>query len=295
MTSTPFGRMVTAMVTPMHDDGSVDYDGVQRLASYLADNGNEGLVVNGTTGESATTTDEENVATVQAVVEAVGHRVRVTAGVGTNDTAHSCHAAQALAAAGAHAVLIVTPYYNKPPQDGIVEHFRTVAKATGLPAMAYDIPGRTGTALTSRTIRRLAEIPEIRAVKDAKGDLFAASELMHGTDLLWYSGDDVINLPWLALGAVGVVSVVGHVAGTQYAEMIAAVDAGDLARAREIHTNVIPAVNAVMNTTQGTIMAKAAMKLLGVIQSDYCRLPLLPATPDHLDVLREGLVRSGVL
>lgn len=295
MTSTPFGRMVTAMVTPMHDDGSIDYDGVQQLASYLADHGNDGLVVNGTTGESATTTDEENVETVRAVVEAVGDRVRVTAGVGTNDTAHSCHAAEALAGAGAHAALIVTPYYNKPPQDGIVEHFRAVCSATGLPAMAYDIPGRTGTALAGDTIRRLAQIPEIRAVKDAKGDFFAASELMHDTDLLWYSGDDVVNLPWLALGAVGCVSVVAHVAGSQYAELIAAMDRGDLARAREIHTHLIPAVNAVMHTTQGAIMAKAAMKLLGVIQSDFVRLPLLPATPEHLDVLREGLRRSGVL
>ncbi len=295
MTISPFGRMVTAMVTPMHDDGSIDYEGVRKLATYLADNGNDGLVVNGTTGESATTTDEENVATVEAVVQAVGERVRITAGVGTNDTAHSCRAAKALAAVGAHAVLVVTPYYNKPPQDGIVEHFRAVCGAADLPAMVYDIPGRTGTALTSDTIRRLAQIPQIQALKDAKGDLFAASELMSDTDLLWYSGDDVINLPWLALGATGCVSVAGHVLGNQYAEMIAAVDKGDLPRARSLHTTAIPAVNAVMNTTQGAIMAKAAMKLLGVIESDFCRLPLLPASSAHLDILREGLIRSGVL
>ncbi len=295
MTTSPFGRMVTAMVTPMHDDGSIDYEGVGKLATYLTDNGNDGLLVNGTTGESATTTDEENVEAVEAVVRAVGDRVRITAGVGTNDTAHSCRAAKALAAAGAHAVLVVTPYYNKPPQDGIVEHFTAVCSATDLPAMVYDIPSRTGTALTSDTIRRLAQIPQVQALKDAKGDLFAASGLMHDTDLLWYSGDDVINLPWLALGATGCVSVAGHVLGSQYAQMIAAVDAGDLPRAREIHTNAIPAVNAVMNTTQGTIMAKAAMKLLGVIESDFCRLPLLPATSAHLDILREGLRRSGVL
>ena len=295
MTSTPFGRTVTAMVTPMREDGALDLDGTQRLAAYLADHGNDGLVVNGTTGESATTTDEENVAVVRAVVEAVGDRVAVTAGVGTNDTAHSCRAAESLAAVGADAVLVVTPYYNKPTQAGIIEHFRAVVGASGLPAMAYDIPGRTGTALTSDTIRSLADIPHLLAVKDAKGDLFAASRLMHETDLLWYSGDDVINLPWLALGAVGVVSVVGHVAGSQYAEMVAAVDRGDLPRAREIHTTLIPAVEAVMNTTQGAIMAKAAMRMLGVIQSDFCRLPLLPAAPEHLDVLREGLRLSGVL
>ena len=295
MTSNSFGRMVTAMVTPMHDDGSIDYEGLQQLAGYLADNGNDGLVVNGTTGESATTTDEENIATVEAVVNAVGDRVRVTAGVGTNDTAHSVRAAKALAAVGAHAVLVVTPYYNKPPQAGILEHFKAVCGATDLPAMVYDIPGRTGTALTSDTIRQLAQVPQVQALKDAKGDLFAASELIAETDLSWYSGDDVINLPWLALGATGCVSVAGHVLGNQYAEMIGAVDRGDLARAREIHTTVIPAVNAVMNTSQGAIMAKAAMKLLGVIQSDFCRLPLLPAPPEHLDILREGLSRSGVL
>ncbi|TWE13365.1 4-hydroxy-tetrahydrodipicolinate synthase [Rudaeicoccus suwonensis] len=289
MTSTPFGRMITAMVTPMHSDGSIDFDSLQRLASHLADNGHDGLVVNGTTGESATTTDQENIDTVRAVVEAVGDRVRVTAGVGTNDTAHSVAAAQALASVGAHAVLIVTPYYNKPTQDGVIAHFRAVAQSTGLPAMAYDIPGRTGTALASDTIRRLAEIDEVVAVKDAKGDLFAASELMAQTGLLWFSGDDPLNLAWLAQGASGLVSVVGHVAGRQYAELIAAVDRGDLQRAREIHTGLIPLVDALMNTSQGAIMAKAALLELGVIESDFVRLPLLPATDEHRAKLRAAL------
>ncbi|BDZ57472.1 4-hydroxy-tetrahydrodipicolinate synthase [Barrientosiimonas humi] len=295
MTSTPFGRVVTAMVTPMREDGRLDLDGVQRVATYLADHGHDGLVVNGTTGESATTTDEENFATVKAVVEAVGDRVQVTAGVGTNDTAHSVRAAEAMAGLGADAVLIVTPYYNKPTQPGIVEHFRTVAQATGLPAMAYDIPGRTATALATDTIRRLAEIPEIQAVKDAKGDFFEASRLMAETDLLWFSGDDVVNLAHLAQGAVGVVSVVGHVAGEQYAAMVRAVDAGDLATAREIHTRLIPVVDAVMHTSQGAIQAKAAMKLLGVIDSDFCRLPLLPAPDEHRALLRDALTTSGLM
>ena len=295
MTSNPFGRMITAMVTPMNDDGSIDYDGVQALAKHLVDNGHDGLLVNGTTGESATTTDEENVATVKAVVEAVGDRARITAGVGTNDTAHSVAAAQAIAAVGAHAVLIVTPYYNKPTQPGIIEHFRTVCAATGLPAMAYDIPGRTSMALASDTIRRLAEIPEMRAVKDAKGDLFEASKLMAETDLLWFSGDDVLNLAWLAMGASGVVSVVGHVAGKQFARMIAAVGAGDLEAARSIHTQMIPAIEALMNTSQGAIMAKGAMKELGIIGSDHVRLPLLPITDEHRDVLRNGLTQAGLL
>ena len=292
MTTIPFGRMITAMVTPMHDDGSLDLDGVQKLASHLVDNGHDGLVVNGTTGESATTTDQENIDTVHTVAKTVGDRVKVIAGVGTNDTAHSVAAAKALADVGADAILIVTPYYSKPTQDGIITHFRTVAEATGLPAMAYDIPGRTGTALASDTIKRLAEVEAIKAVKDAKGDLFAASELMVQTDLLWFSGDDPLNLAWLAQGAVGVVSVVGHVAGRQYAELIAAMDRGDLVEARRIHTALIPVVDVLMKTSQGAVMAKAALKELGVINSDFVRLPLLPVTDRQQRKLRVALKHS---
>lgn len=295
MTTTPFGRMVTAMVTPMKPNGEIDYDGVQALARHLVKNGHDGLLVNGTTGESATTTDEENVETVRAVVDAVGDDAAIMAGVGTNDTAHSVRAAKAMADAGADSVLIVTPYYNKPTQAGIVEHFKTIIAATNLPAMAYDIPGRTGMALTSDTIRELATIDQLLAVKDAKGDFFEATKLMNETDLLWYSGDDIVNLAWLALGATGLVSVVGHVAGTEFRAMIDAVDAGDLARARALHAQLIPAMDALMNTSQGAIMAKAAMKEMGVIDSDAIRLPLLPAGEEHLARLRDGLTKSGLL
>lgn len=287
--------MVTAMVTPMKPDGSIDYDGVKKLAEHLVANGHDGLVVNGTTGESATTTDEENIETVRAVADAVKGRAAITAGVGTNDTAHSVRAAKALADAGADAVLVVTPYYNKPTQAGIVEHFKAVVGATDLPAMAYDIPGRSGTALASDTIRQLATIDQVRAVKDAKGDFFEATKLMDETDLLWYSGDDVVNLAWLALGAVGVVSVVGHVAGNEFRAMIEAVDAGDLATARAIHTKLIPAIDALMNTSQGAIMVKAALKEQGVIDSDAIRLPLLPADEAMYAVLRDGLTKAGLL
>lgn len=287
--------MVTAMVTPMKPDGSIDYDGVKKLAEHLVANGHDGLVVNGTTGESATTTDEENIETVRAVADAVKGRTAITAGVGTNDTAHSVRAAKALADAGADAVLVVTPYYNKPTQAGIVEHFKAVVGATDLPAMAYDIPGRSGTALASDTIRQLATIDQVRAVKDAKGDFFEATKLMDETDLLWYSGDDVVNLAWLALGAVGVVSVVGHVAGNEFRAMIDAVDAGDLATARAIHTKLIPAIDALMNTSQGAIMVKAALKEQGVIDSDAIRLPLLPADEAMYAVLRHGLTKAGLL
>lgn len=294
MSDNPFGRVITAMVTPMHDDGSIDLDGLQRLAVHLADHGHDGLLVNGTTGESATTTDEEDYDCVQAVVEAVGDRVAVMAGCGTNDTEHSMRAAAEMAARGADTLLVVTPYYNKPTQDGIVEHFRMIAGAGGLPVMAYDIPGRTGTALATDTIRRLAEIPLVRAVKDAKGDLFEASRLMAETDLLWFSGDDVLNLAHLAMGAVGIVSVVGHVAGDDYRAMIDAVDAGDLPRAREIHTRLIPAVDAIMHTSQGAIQVKAALRESGLIGSDRLRMPLMQGPPAHREKLRAGLAASGL-
>ena len=282
------------MVSPMNTDGSLDLDGAQQLAAHLVDHGHDGLVVNGTTGESPTTTDAEKIALVRVVVEAVGHRTHVIAGAGSNNTAHSVESARAAAKAGAQALLVVTPYYNKPPQEGVLAHFTTVADATDLPVMVYDIPGRTGIAIHTQTFLRLAAHPRIVAVKDAKGDLFAASEVMSQTDLQWYSGDDVLNLAHLTQGAVGIVSVVGHVAGTQYAEMVAAVVEGNLARAIEIHRQLIPAVNAVMNITQGAISVKAALRDRGVIASDAVRLPLISATTDLLAQVREGLSQSGL-
>src|SRR5699024_10012997 len=296
MTQNPFGRMITAMVTPMHEDGTIDFDGLKRLAVHLADHGHDGLLVNGTTGESPTTTDEEDYAAVAAVVEAVGDRVQVIAGCGTNDTEHSARAAGEMVARGADALLVVTPYYNEPPQDCIVEHSRIAAEAGGdTPIMLYDIPGRTGTALATETIRAAAQIPQVRAVKDAKGDFFEAARLMAETDLLWFSGDDVVNLAHLAQGAVGMVSVVGHVGGELYSEMIAAVDRGDLARAREINTTMIPVVDAIMHTSQGAIQAKAAMKMLGIIAADTLRMPLRQGPAEHQEKLRAALVGAGLL
>ncbi|HWC20931.1 MAG TPA: 4-hydroxy-tetrahydrodipicolinate synthase [Flexivirga sp.] len=290
-----FGTMITAMVTPMRDDGSLDLDGAQKLATHLVDEGNDGILVNGTTGESATTTDQENIDLVRVVAEAVGDRAIVMAGVGTNDTAHSVAAARNLAAAGARASLIVTPYYNKPPQAGVLEHYRTVAAATDLPAMAYDIPGRTGTALAPDTIRALAEVPNIKALKDAKGDLATSAPLMVETGLLWYSGDDALNLPWLALGATGMVSTVGNVASATLVSLLRAVVAGDLPAARAINHQLGPVIRAVMNVTQGTIQAKAALRLMGVIDSDFCRLPLVPAPEEHRAILRDALTTQGLM
>lgn len=282
------------MVSPMNPDGSLDLAGAQELAVHLMDHGHDGLVVNGTTGESPTTTDAEKIDLVRAVVEAVGQRAHIIAGAGSNNTAHSIETARAAAKAGANGLLVVTPYYNKPPQEGVLAHFTAVADATDLPVMVYDIPGRTGTPIHTQTLLRMAEHPRIVAVKDAKGDLFAASEVMSQTDLLWFSGDDALNLAHLTQGAVGVVSVVGHLAGRQYAEMVAAVGQGNLARAIEIHRQLIPAVNAVMHITQGAITVKAALHDRGVISSDAVRLPLVSATTDQLAQLREGLQKSGL-
>jgi 4-hydroxy-tetrahydrodipicolinate synthase len=292
--ASPFGRVLTAMVTPMRQDGSLDLDGAQRLATHLVEHGHDGIVVSGTTGESPTTSDAEKADLVRAVLEAVGDRAKVVAGAGSNDTAHSVQVARAMEAAGAHALLAVTPYYSKPPQEGIVAHFEAIADATGLPVMLYDIPGRAGVEIRTETHVRLAQHPRIQAVKDAKGDLFAATEVMRQTDLLWFSGDDVLNLAHLTQGATGVVSVVGHVAGDLYAEMVASVDKGDLARAVELHRQVVPAVKAIMTVTQGAIMAKAALRELGVIDSAAVRLPLVEATPDQVAIVRDGLSESGL-
>ena len=282
------------MVSPMRPDGSLDLEAAQRVARHLVEHGHDGIVVNGTTGESPTTTDAEKVELIRAVVEAVGDRARVTAGAGTNDTAHSIELARAAEKAGAHGLLVVAPYYNKPPQEGLRAHCTAIADATDLPVMLYDIPGRAGIPITTESLIELARHPRIAAVKDAKGDLWAATRVMTQTDLLWFSGDDVSNLAHLVNGAVGVVSVVGHVAGDAYAEMVASVDKGDLPRAIELHRQVVPAVKAIMTVTQGAIMAKAALQELGVIDSAAVRLPLIEATPDQVAIVRDGLSQSGL-
>lgn len=290
----PFGRMLTAMVTPMTADGAVDFDGAARLATYLVDQQrNDGLVVSGTTGESPTTTDAEDERLLRTVIDAVGDRATVVAGVGTNNTVHTLRLAAQAERAGADGLLVVTPYYNKPPQDGLVRHFTTVADSTGLPVMLYDIPGRTGTAIAPETLIRLAGHPKIVAVKDAKGDLFATSRVMAETDLVFYSGDDALNLAWLAMGAAGFVSVVGHVVGAELHEMIDAFLAGDNARARRIHHRLLPVVTAIMTRTQGVIATKAALSLVGQ-PGGAVRPPLVDATPEFTAALREDLIAGGV-
>lgn len=282
------------MVSPMLPDGSIDKQSVVALAKHLAGSGHDGIVVNGTTGESPTLSADESIEMVATVVEAVGDQVKVVAGVGSNSTAHSLEMTARAKEAGASGLLLVSPYYNKPTQPGLIAHCRAVADSTDLPIMLYDIPGRTGVPFATETLIALAEHPNIRAVKDAKGDLWAATHVMAATDLLWFSGADEMNLPLLALGATGVVSVVGHVAGKRYAAMIAAVDAGDLDGARAIHRQLIPVVEAIMNTSQGAIMAKAAMRELGVIAHASVRLPYVESAPEHLEKLRAALAATDI-
>ncbi|HYO39827.1 MAG TPA: 4-hydroxy-tetrahydrodipicolinate synthase [Nocardioidaceae bacterium] len=291
----PFGRVLTAMVTAFNDDGSVDYDGTARVAEHLAGSGHDGVVVSGTTGESPTTTVEEDGRILRAVLEAVGDRCSVLAGVGTNDTAHSVELAVQAEKVGAHGVLLVTPYYSKPTQEGVAAHFEAVAAASGLPVMLYDIPGRSSVTIAEDTYRRVAANDRFVAVKDAVGDLARGVRIMSETGLAFYSGDDVLNLGWLTHGGCGIVSVVGHVAGERYAEMVAAVDRGDLRGALATYRDLVPVVDAVMTTAQGAMTAKAAMQLLGVLPNRNVRLPLVPADAALVEHLREVLTRSSLL
>jgi 4-hydroxy-tetrahydrodipicolinate synthase len=277
----------------MHSDGTVDFDGAARLADYLVtDMRNDGLVVNGTTGEAPTTTDDEQERLLQVVLEAVGARAAVVAGVGTNDTEHTIELARTAERVGVHGLLVVTPYYNKPPQPALEAHFTAVADAAGLPVLIYDIPGRTGAAVATETLIRLAAHPRIVGVKDAKDDPSATSHVLARTDLAYYCGTDMLNLPWLALGAVGFVSVVGHVAGDRLHEMIDAFASGDVAQARRLHYELVPLYDGLFRN-QGAVMSKAALDLLG-LPGGAVRGPLLAATEAERHQLALDLTAGGV-
>ncbi len=294
-TSAPFGRVLTAMVTPFAADGSVDLAAAAELAADLVDLGNDGLVVSGTTGESPTTSDQEKQDLLREVMSAVGDRATVLAGVGTNDTAHTIELARQAESVGVHGLLVVTPYYNKPPQSGLLAHFRAVADATDTPVMLYDIPGRAGVPIAHDTLVSLAEHPRIVANKDAKGDPFAAAQVMAevGDTLAWYSGDDGLTLPLLSIGGVGVVSVVGHVVADRLAAMVAAHAAGDVATAAAINLSLMPVITGIMTRTQGVIMVKAALDLLERPGGGGLRLPLLPADEAQRQALRQDLKAGG--
>jgi len=289
-----FGTVLTAMVTPFTADGSkVDYDAAAQLATDLINLGNNGLVINGTTGESATTDEHEKLELLKVVIDAVGDRAKIIAGAGSNDTAHSVLLAKDAQKAGAHGLLVVTPYYNKPPQAGILAHFHAVADAADLPVMVYDIPGRAGVPINSETLIKLSEHPRILANKDAKGDPWSASQVMSKCDLAYYSGDDTLNLALLALGAVGVVSVTGHIVADRNRQIVEAVARNDVQAARAINNSLVPVVEGIMTRTQGAIMVKAALELLGRAGGGAMRLPLVVATPEQREVLRADLCAGG--
>jgi len=287
------GTVLTAMATPFTPDGALDTDTAAALATRLIDAGCDGLVLSGTTGESPTTTDAEKIALLRAVLEAVGDRARVIAGAGSYDTAHSVHLAKACAAEGAHGLLVVTPYYSRPPQSGLVAHFSAVADATELPVVLYDIPPRSMVPIEWDTLRTLARHPNIVAVKDAKGDLPGAAAIMAETSLAYYSGDDALNLPWLAVGAVGFISVWGHLAAGRLREMLSAFGSGDIATARKISVS-LGALNNAQSRLGGVTMSKAGLRLQGLDAGDP-RLPQMPATPSQVDELAADMRAAEVL
>jgi 4-hydroxy-tetrahydrodipicolinate synthase len=293
MPTPPFGRLLTAMVTPFAADGAVDLDRAASLATYLVDElQHDGLVISGTTGESPTTTDAEKADLLRVVLDAVGDRATVLAGVGTFSTEHTVQLATEAAKVGAHGLLVVTPYYSKPPQAGLLQHFRAVAEATDVPVMLYDIPGRSGVPIATETMLRLAEHPRIVAVKDAKGDLVATSRVAAAGELAYYSGDDPMTLPLLAVGAVGIVGTSTHFSAVGTRAMIEAYLAGDVQQALALHRSLLPIFTGVF-ATQGVILVKAGLRLQGRPVGGL-RSPLVEATEAETAALARSLEAAGL-
>lgn len=289
-----FGTLLTAMVTPFTAVGELDLDAARALARKLVDDGCDGLVVTGTTGETSTLTDEENVAMFKAVVEEVGDRAAVVAGSGTNDTRHSINLSRMAKEAGVDGLLLVTPYYNKPSQAGIQAHFEAIADAVDLPVMLYDIPGRSVKPIETETIVALSKHPNIVALKDAKGDLMETTKVIAQTDLDIYSGEDGLTLPLIAIGAIGLVSVTAHIAAPQYRTMIDAVANGDLATARKAHADIDPLQRAVMSHLQGAVASKTILQRQGVLPTAHVRLPLVEPTDAELAPVLADLAEGGL-
>ncbi len=289
-----FGTVCVAMATPFDGNGDLDIAAGRRLAAHLVDNGCDSLVLAGTTGESPTTSTAEKLDLLKAVKDEVGDRAKLIAGAGTNNTAASVELARASAEAGADALLVVTPYYSKPSQEGLVQHFTTVADATDLPVCLYDIPSRSNIPIETDTLRRLAEHRHIKAVKDAKGDLGAAAVLMRETGMAWYSGDDPLNLPWLSIGASGFISVIGHAAPRALRELYTSFEDGDLARAREINADILSPLISAQARLGGVSLAKAALRLQGFEVGDP-RLPVIAPDGQQLADLRHDMEKAGVL
>jgi 4-hydroxy-tetrahydrodipicolinate synthase len=295
MTSAPFGTMLTAMATAFHEDGSLDVEGTQRIAKHLVEHGHDGIIVSGTTGESPTTTVEEDGRILRAVREAVGPGIMLVAGVGTNDTRTTLELAAQAEADGADGLLLVSPYYNKPGQAGLLHHFKQVADATTAPIMLYDIPSRTGTKIAADSFREIATWGRVTAIKDAAGDPTQAV-LLRELGFSVYSGDDALTLGFLAYGGCGVVSVLGHAAGNEIRTMITSFLAGDITTAQKINTQLQPALAAVMGVPNyGATTAKGALQLLGVLDNRTVRSPLVPLDEEEYAGLRAGLTASGLL
>jgi 4-hydroxy-tetrahydrodipicolinate synthase len=293
--SRPFGSLLTAMVTPMADDGSVDLDAAAALAVHLVEHGHDGVVLNGTTGEAPTTHAPEKSDLIRAVVDAVGERALVLAGAGSNDTRHAVRMAEQAAEAGAHGLLVVSPYYSRPSQEGIYQHTVAVVDATDLPVMLYDVPGRTVVRYSRATLERLAAHPRVVAVKDATGDLEAATRVIAATNLAYYSGDDGLLLPFLAVGAVGLVSMAGHLVGDTLAKVVRDFDNADLVAARAGFVSVLPVIELICGSGNGALRSKLTLALLGLIPTATMRLPQAAADQDEVRAVRAALIEAGLL
>ncbi len=294
-TARPFGALLTAMVTPMTPDGDVDLAAAQRLAAHLVDHGHDGLVLNGTTGEAPTTHAPEKADLIRAVVEAVGDRAYVVAGAGSNDTAHAVRMAEQAAEAGAHGLLVVSPYYSRPSQEGVYQHTVAVADATDLPVMLYDVPARTVVRYSLATLERLAQHERIVAVKDATGDAVGALRAMEATGLAYYAGDDALLLPFLSVGGVGLVSMGAHLVGDELAETIRLHDAGRTAEALAVFRAALPMIDLVCGSGNGALRSKLTLALLGLIPSATMRLPQAAPDAEEVAAVRAALVAAGRL
>jgi len=285
----PFGQVLVAMVTPMTADGEVDWPSTESLMDYLISHGTDALVVTGTTGETSTLTDKEKLQLVTVGKQVASGRAKIITGGGSNETAHAIELYKASEKAGADGVMVVTPYYNKPTQAGILTHFRLIADATDLPVILYDIPGRTGVEIRYDTILRAAKHPNVVAVKDAKGDLAEVSRVLNQTDLMYFAGDDANALPTLAIGGVGMISVTANIAPEPYRLMVDAVNRGLLPEATAQHKLLEPLVRATMTHVPGTVATKYILHGLGRITSPRVRLPLVGPEDDQAALIEADI------
>ncbi|MBP2650280.1 MAG: Dihydrodipicolinate synthase [Firmicutes bacterium] len=288
-----FGRVLTAMVTPFNEDYTVNYVAAAKLAKYLVDNGSDGVVVAGSTGEASTMTHDEELKLFSTVLDAIGDRAVVIAGTGSNDTKTSIdHTGQA-EKLGVHGAMLVGPYYNKPPQQGLYQHFKAIAESTSLPLLIYNIPGRCGTNILPETIIKLSELENVVAVKEASGSMDQVSEIIRNTNLYVYSGDDSLTLPILSVGGTGIISVAAHLVGKEMQEMVSAFLAGNIVKAQEIHHKLTPLFKSLFVTTN-PIPIKAAVNLIG-LNAGPLRMPLVSLNDTQTEVLKKAMRKLALI